>query len=128
MPKVTHKTRRKHCKSSFPRMRKELQKMLVLGRNIGDTIVINDNIYITIFETSTTGNKFKVAIDAPAEMKISRGEHYANDAERWAKIEAMKAESIRRSKRAIREERAALAAKQRKSAVQIAAPKPSIGY
>ena len=102
--------------------------MLVLGRNIGDTIVINDNIYITIFETSTTGNKFNDAIDAPAEMKITRGEHYANDAERWAKIEAMKVESIRRSKRAIREERAAMAAKGRKQAAQKAAPQPTIGY
>ncbi len=102
--------------------------MLVLGRNIGDTIVINDNIYITIFETSTTGNKFKVAIDAPAEMKISRGEHYAGDAERWEKIKAMKAESIRRSKRAIREERADRGAKERKQAAQSTAPKPAIGY
>ena len=79
--------------------------MLVLGRNIGDTIVINDNIYITIFETSAVGNKFKIAIDAPDDMKISRGEHYANDAERWPKIEAMKAESLRRSKRAIKAEK-----------------------
>ncbi len=81
--------------------------MLVLGRNIGDTIVINDNIYITIFETSAVGNKFKIAIDAPDDMKISRGEHYANDAERWPKIEAMKAESLRRSKRAMKAEQAA---------------------
>ncbi|MBD5095186.1 MAG: carbon storage regulator, partial [Subdoligranulum sp.] len=31
---------------------KGVAAMLVLGRNIGDTIVINDNIYITLFETS----------------------------------------------------------------------------
>lgn len=80
--------------------------MLVLGRNIGDTIVINDNIYITLFETSPTGNKFKIAIDAPGDMKISRGEHYMNDPERWPKIEAMKAESLRRSKKAMQAERA----------------------
>lgn len=76
--------------------------MLVLGRNIGDTIVINDNIYITIFETSTTGNKFKIAIDAPKEMKISRGELYEDDPERWPKILTMKEESTRRSKRAMK--------------------------
>ena len=80
--------------------------MLVLGRNIGDTIVIGDNIYITIFETSPVGNKFKIAIDAPKEMKISRGEGYRDDPERWPKIEAMKAESMRRSKRAIAAEKA----------------------
>ena len=83
--------------------------MLVLGRNIGDTIVIDDNIYITIFETSPVGNKFKIAIDAPREMKISRGEGYAGDPERWPKIEAMKAESMRRSKRALRAEKALIA-------------------
>ena len=80
--------------------------MLVLGRNIGDTIVIGDNIYITIFETSPVGNKFKIAIDAPKEMKISRGEGYRDDPERWPKIQAMKAESMRRSKRAIAAEKA----------------------
>ena len=73
---------------------------------IRDTIVINDDIYITIFETSPVGNKFKVAIDAPKEMKISRGEHYADDPERWAKIEAMKAESMRRSRKALEAEKA----------------------
>ena len=80
--------------------------MLVLGRNIGDTIVINDNIYITLFETSPTGNKFKIAIDAPKDMKISRGEHYMDDPERWEKIEAMKAESLRRSRKAMQAEKA----------------------
>ena len=85
--------------------------MLVLGRNIGDTIVINDNIYITLFETSPTGNKFKIAIDAPTDMKISRGEHYADDPERWAKIEAMKAESLRRSRKAMQAEKAGRAGK-----------------
>ena len=80
--------------------------MLVLGRNIGDTIVIGDNIYITIFETSPVGNKFKIAIDAPKELKISRGEGYKDDPERWPKIEAMKAESMRRSKKALKAEKA----------------------
>ena len=112
-------------------MRKELQKMLVLGRNIGDTIVINDNIYITIFETSSAGNRFKVAIDAPSDMKISRGEHYADDAERWAKIEAMKAESLRRSKKVLKAEKAAQGeppVRRKPQAAQNTAPKPAIGY
>lgn len=70
--------------------------MLVLGRNIGDTIVIGDDIFITVFETNQVGNRFKIAIDAPKEMRIARGEFYADDPERWAKVEAMKAESLRR--------------------------------
>ena len=105
--------------------------MLVLGRNIGDTIVINDNIYITIFETSSAGNRFKVAIDAPSDMKISRSEHYADDAERWAKIEAMKAESLRRSKKVLKAEKAACSeppTRRKAPAAQNTAPKPAIGY
>ena len=85
--------------------------MLVLGRNIGDTIVINDNIYITLLVTSPTGTKFKIAIDAPKDMKISRGEHYMDDPERWEKIEAMKAESLRRSRKAMQAEKAERAEK-----------------
>ena len=42
--------------------------MLVLGRNLGDTIVINDNITIKFFKGK--GADFKVAIDAPKEVKI----------------------------------------------------------
>ncbi len=80
--------------------------MLVLGRNIGDTIVINDNIYITVFETSPVGNRFKIAIDAPRELKISRAELYEHDPERWPKIQAMKEESMRRSRRALKAEKA----------------------
>ena len=48
--------------------------MLVLGRNLGDFIVLNDEIFITIFETNQVGNKFKVAIEAPKDVKIARGE------------------------------------------------------
>ena len=64
--------------------------MLVLGRNLGDAIVINDNIYITVFETNQSGNKFKIAIDAPKDVKIARGELYPENAGQLAKLEAMK--------------------------------------
>ena len=74
--------------------------MLVLGRNLGDTIVINDNIYITVFESNQVGNKFKIAIDAPRDVKISRGELYPDDAEQWTRLEAMKREAVKRSRRA----------------------------
>ena len=48
--------------------------MLVLGRNLGDFIVLKDDIFITIFETNQVGNKFKIAIEAPDDVKIVRGE------------------------------------------------------
>ncbi len=50
--------------------------MLLLGRNLGESIVIGDNIYITFVETDKSGQKFKLAIDAPKDVKISRGELY----------------------------------------------------
>ena len=51
--------------------------MLLLGRNLGESIVIGDNIYITFVESDKSGQKFKLAIDAPRDVKISRGELYA---------------------------------------------------
>ena len=50
--------------------------MLLLGRNLGESIVIGDNIYITFVESDKSGYKFKLAIDAPKDVKIVRGELY----------------------------------------------------
>ena len=55
------------------------EAMLLLGRNLGESIVIGDNIYITFVESDKSGQKFKLAIDAPRDVKISRGELYAPD-------------------------------------------------
>ena len=63
---------------------KEVKPMLVLGRNLGDTIVINDNITIKFFKGK--GADFKVAIDAPKEVKIMRGEVDARMKEREEKF------------------------------------------
>ena len=50
--------------------------MLLLGRNLGESIVIGDNIYITFVESDKNGHKFRLAIDAPKDVKIVRGELY----------------------------------------------------
>ena len=63
---------------------KEVGKMLVLGRNLGDTIIINDNITIKFMKGK--GADFKVAIDAPKEVKIVRGEVDERQKEREAKF------------------------------------------
>ncbi len=73
--------------------------MLVLGRNLGDSIVINDEIFITVFEVNEAGNRFKVAIDAPKEIKIVRGELYEEDTEQRKKVVRMKQEAAKRKKR-----------------------------
>ena len=73
--------------------------MLLLGRNLGESIVIGDNIYITFVESDKNGHKFKLAIDAPRDVKIIRGELYPADT-----VQHEKLSRITTSKRAQREE------------------------
>lgn len=46
--------------------------MLALTRRVGERIVINDNIVVTIVDIK--GDSIRLAIDAPREIKIYRGE------------------------------------------------------
>ncbi len=60
--------------------------MLLLGRNLGESIVIGDNIYITFVESDKGGHKFKLAIDAPRDVKIARGELYPPESVQHEKL------------------------------------------
>lgn len=60
--------------------------MLILGRNLDQSIVIGGNIFVKIVK-GKTGN-FKIAIDAPKDVKIVRGELFPGIdemEEKWAK-------------------------------------------
>ncbi len=46
--------------------------MLVLSRKPGEKLVINNNITVTILEV--IGNRVKVGIDAPGNVRVLRGE------------------------------------------------------
>lgn len=48
--------------------------MLALTRKIGEKIIIGDNIEVTIVDIK--GDNVRVAISAPKEVKIFRGELY----------------------------------------------------
>lgn len=74
--------------------------MLVLGRNLGDTIVINDNIIITVFESNQVGDKFKIAIDAPRDVSIRRGELCDATAEQQAKLARLRASEEKKARKA----------------------------
>jgi len=57
--------------------------MLVLGRKSSESIIIGDNITITIL--SVDGDRVKIGIDAPSDVSILRQELY----------EAVKHENLR---------------------------------
>jgi len=46
--------------------------MLVLTRKLGEKVVINGNITLTVVEMK--GNRVTIAFDAPAQIRILRGE------------------------------------------------------
>ena len=46
--------------------------MLVLSRKEGETLIIGDDIRVTIAQVR--GNRVKVGVDAPSSVKIKRGE------------------------------------------------------
>lgn len=48
--------------------------MLALTRKVGERIVIGDNI--TVIVVDVKGDNIRLAIDAPKELKIYRGEIY----------------------------------------------------
>lgn len=48
--------------------------MLALTRKIGERIVIGDNIVVTVVDIK--GDNIRIAIEAPREIKIYRGEIY----------------------------------------------------
>ncbi|MCC9642041.1 carbon storage regulator [Rhodopirellula sp. JC740] len=46
--------------------------MLVLSRKVDEQLVIGDNIVVRV--TKISGNRVSIAIDAPNDVKITRGE------------------------------------------------------
>lgn len=71
--------------------------MLVLGRTAGQVIVIDDNIFIKVVNDKRDG--FKLAIDAPKDIRIVRGEIFEGMAEqeaKWAEEEEQKQQAKKR--------------------------------
>lgn len=48
--------------------------MLILTRRINESIIINDNITLTVL--GIKGNQVRIGINAPADVKVNRQEVY----------------------------------------------------
>jgi len=48
--------------------------MLILTRRIGESIVIGDNVKVTVL--GTKGNEVRIGIDAPKDVSVHRQEVY----------------------------------------------------
>lgn len=64
--------------------------MLVLSRKSGESIMIGKDIVFTVLEAK--GDKIKIGIEAPADIKVYRKEIY--DDIKQANIEAAKSKAV----------------------------------
>lgn len=62
--------------------------MLVLSRKVGEQIVINGNITVTVVEIDR--NKIRLGIDAPKEVGIARAELLDRNPELMPKVVSLR--------------------------------------
>ena len=56
--------------------------MLILTRRVGETLMIGDDVTVTVL--NVTGNQVKIEIDAPRDVEVHREEVYQRIAEETA--------------------------------------------
>lgn len=69
--------------------------MLVISRKSGEYLVLNDNIFIKVVkvkEGGEEGDKVKLAIEAPEDVKVTRGEIWAGRGELRQRMNAVHSE------------------------------------
>lgn len=77
--------------------------MLVLTRKLGEFLILNDNIFISVFEGGN-GDQVKIAIEAPEDVKIARSEMFANCEEVQKKLDAIRSKRVGKRTKKTRKE------------------------
>ncbi len=77
--------------------------MLVLTRRLGEFLILNDNIFISVFEGGN-GDQVKIAIEAPEDVKIARSEMFADHEEVQKKLEAIRSKRVGKRTKKTRKE------------------------
>lgn len=77
--------------------------MLVLTRRLGEFLILNDNIFISVFEGGN-GDQVKIAIEAPEDVKIARSEMFADHKEVQKKLEAIRSKRVGKRTKKTRKE------------------------
>jgi len=81
----------------------EAKKMLVLSRKLGEFLILNDNIFISVFEGGA-GDKVKIAIEAPEDVKIARSEMFEGCEEVQKKLDAIRSKRVGKRTKKTRKE------------------------
>ena len=69
--------------------------MLVLKRDLGEAIVLDGEIFLSVFKSEGKEGRCSIALDAPNQVKIFRGELYPEGSPQRKKCEWMRAKALK---------------------------------
>jgi len=78
--------------------------MLVLSRRLGEFLILNDDIFISVFEVGGAGDHVKIAIEAPENVKIARSEMFGDCPEIQQKLDNIRSRRVGKRTKKTRKE------------------------